>query len=202
MVSLAGQANPTNYCGVNKLGILFSTVQYNENDFAPICSNCAQICSDSIVTDTLNWTRITGSFIADSSYLFINLGKFNVKALTDTIQLEGNGFNSYYYIDVVCISTDSAFTNNYIYNNIYHAASHSFTKIFPNPTYDYIKIENSKERIYSLQIKDLIGRLVRNIEVPNANYFTINLYDIPNGIYYITINLLNSKSLTKKIVKL
>ena len=133
-VSLAGQAGGPQFCGINKLGILFSTVSYNSNIPPPIC-NCSQIYTDSIITDTLNWTRITGSFIADSNYSFISIGRFYVNSLTDTTQISGTMCISYYYFDDICVSTDSAFAYNYTYVGVPEINSPPISplQIFPNP---------------------------------------------------------------------
>ncbi len=114
-VSAAGNVNDYQWCGINKIGALFSTTKYDSDSPSPICNNCAQVYSDSIITDTLNWTTIKGSFVADSAYSFINLGRFNLNALTTYIQITGTGRNAYYYFDDICVSADSAYAYNYVY---------------------------------------------------------------------------------------
>lgn len=76
----------SDYCGINKLGALFSTNIYSDIENAPIC-NCPQFYSSSIISDTLNWTMIKGSFVADSIYKFINIGNFFTDSMTDSLQI-------------------------------------------------------------------------------------------------------------------
>ena len=201
-VSLGGQASPLNYCGTNKLGILFSTVRYDRLLFAPICSNCAQICSDTIVTDTLNWTRITGSFIADSSYSFICIGRFNFNSLTDFIQVTGFGHNAYYYIDDICVSTDSAYTYNYTYTGIKEKINFPVISVYPNPANDYINIDFTfLHESYTIWICDALGRevfLKQNVINPIEH---IPIGNFNSNIIFIKI-FYEEKTFNYKIIKL
>ena len=95
--SLYGVAN-------NKMGVKFSTVLYNSSSPPPI-NNFAHVYSSVIITDTTNWIKTIGSFIADSSYQYINIGNFFDDAHTDTIRLTGSG-NNYYYLDDITVSTE------------------------------------------------------------------------------------------------
>lgn len=67
------------------------------------------------ITDKVNWTYISGSFIADSAYNFLIIGSFdptysasNYQYIPGGIPI-GNGANfeyCYFYIDDVCVSSD------------------------------------------------------------------------------------------------
>jgi hypothetical protein len=63
----AGVNNGSIAC--NKQGINFYTVPFDSCCSPPLL-NTAKIYNDSILTDTLNWTKISGSFIADSAYRY------------------------------------------------------------------------------------------------------------------------------------
>ena len=63
-------------CATNKFGILFSTVPYSKNN-TPAINITPQVISSQIITDTIDWINISGSFIADSTYNYIILGNFN-----------------------------------------------------------------------------------------------------------------------------
>jgi PKD repeat protein len=66
-------------------------------------TNSAHVFSTTAVSDTLNWTTITGTFVADSAYNFIVIGNhFDDAACTvDSIQPITFGWNAYYFIDGV-----------------------------------------------------------------------------------------------------
>lgn len=89
----------------NNLGVLFrmtSTTQLSIPNFAHVYSN-------SIISDTTAWVTISGSFIADSAYKYIVIGNFFDDSQTSFLLLNSSGSYplSYYYIDDVCVSTDS-----------------------------------------------------------------------------------------------
>jgi hypothetical protein len=174
-----------NDCSVNKLGVLFSTVQYSINSPAPIC-NCAQVYTDSIIQDTLNWTQILGSFIADSNYSYLNIGNFFTNALTDSIQTQGTFCNTYYYVDEVCVSDDSAFCADYsIGINDYNQEIK--ISCFPNPTSDFVTINSQEATFDQLKLYNLTGQVVKNVVVTNEQVCKLSLCDLPKGYYALII---------------
>src|SRR5207253_1670664 len=101
----------------NKIGALIATYQYYDTTGKTSFKNYATLYADSIIKDSINWTKISGSFIADSIYKYLIIGAFFDNAHLDTLNLpfdtNGNSHNqvSYYYIDDVCVSTDSLTCN-------------------------------------------------------------------------------------------
>ncbi|MBD3635701.1 MAG: hypothetical protein HUJ25_00005 [Crocinitomicaceae bacterium] len=104
-VSLAG--GNIDYA-IQELGIYFSSSLINETtdttlNFVPQIENDA-----GVITDTINWTEINGSFIASGGEQFLIIGNFNRKQNSTAQQVKNTGAAySYYYIDDVCVSTDS-----------------------------------------------------------------------------------------------
>jgi hypothetical protein len=79
-------------------------------------SNDAHVFETNIITDSLGWTRISGTFIADSAYSIIAIGNFFADSVTDTLKFFTDFLDqSYYFLDDVCVSTDSIFTYTYSY---------------------------------------------------------------------------------------
>lgn len=199
-VSLAGQANPTNRCGINKLGILFSTVQYSDQFNAPIC-NCSQIVSDSIITDTLNWTKIMGSFIADSVYSFISIGRFANDSSTNSIQLIGTQCIAYYYIEDVCISDDSVYAYNYTYTGLIENKKDESLIYFPNPANDFVTIKDYTNDILGLRIFTSQGQLIQSFSIDNLKSYTADIRNMPKGLYYLSLLRKNKSPTTKILIK-
>ena len=72
-------------------------------EFAP--RNYAHVNNPTIITDTANWTLVSGSFVADSAYQYIVLGNFFNDALTDTLHfITGPSAAAYYLYDAICVS--------------------------------------------------------------------------------------------------
>lgn len=128
-----------NYGATNKLGILFSTIDYGIFYPSPV-NNYAQVYTDSIITDTLSWVPIRGSFIADSNYSFITIGSFFTDAFVDSLQILGTLCRAYYYVDDICVSTDSAYCYNYVYTAINESTNPFDISVYPNPAIDVVNI--------------------------------------------------------------
>lgn len=74
--------------------------------------------------------------------------------------------------------------------------------VFPNPASDYITINTRDTAIKSIQVYDIQGRLVKNIEdISNTTEQTINLQGLKNSMYLVKINTENGTSFTKRIIK-
>ncbi|MFH2143520.1 MAG: T9SS type A sorting domain-containing protein [Bacteroidota bacterium] len=193
-------------CGIDKIGVLFSTVSYCDSlDSFNVCysapaplTNYAPVYSSQIITDTTNWTTITGSFVADSAYQYIIIGNLFDYTHTNYILLYGNTscFNSYvyYYVDDICMSTDSL--TCYQTNDISENLISNEIIIFPNPSdnYVYIHITNDNHLTFTCNIINIYGKIIQQLINPS----TVDVSDLPNGIYLFQIRSGN-KILNEKI---
>lgn len=68
--------------------------------------------------------------------------------------------------------------------------------IFPNPTKDFIRIQSEKE-IKSVQLFSAEGKIIQK----NLNGNHINLNRLPNGIYFLKIELENGRVQFEKVLK-
>ena len=201
-VSLTNGSN----CTSNNLGFLFSSVPYNFGNPAPI-NNFAHFNYPNIITDTANWTIITGSFIADSAYKYIIIGNFFDKSHTDTLGINGGNCLSsgtYYYIDDVCVSTDSSFCNPYIYNcetGISENNIQNNINIYPNPAQNYLYIQfNIPEKTGDIFFYNILGNLIFSKKIDsNNNQYKIDLSYINKGLYFVKIQT-NSFYQVKKLI--
>ena len=69
--------------------------------------------------------------------------------------------------------------------------------VYPNPAHDYIFTSCSfpKEKIKSIELKNLLGEKVADLEYNSSN----NIADLPNGIYFIIITTNDSRAVQKFI---
>ena len=90
-------------------------------------------------------------------------------------------------------------------NGVPTSLSNSFTTTFsmaPNPVNSELTvsfIEDVKTKT-TILITDILGKEIYKIEITNGSKLTIPLADINSGIYFLTIEQGNSKSV-KKFVK-
>lgn len=176
-------------CATNKIGLKLSTISYDFDNPAPI-DNFAHIYSDEIITDTTNWTLISGSFVADLPYEYILVGNFFDDSNTDTIMYEST-CRAFYYIDDVSVieGTTGLEDLNSSMNNI---------SVYPSPAKEQVFIK-SEFYFSEIRIFNSYGKLINNITNDHTNEITINLSTFEKGTYYFQIKV-NDEIIIKKIV--
>jgi hypothetical protein len=204
-VALAGQGG--NSYANTKIGLKFATKKFNYSfgtitATSSIVNNLSTFHSNSLITDTTNWTTINGSFISDSSYTYLYIGNFFSNSNTSPVLLYGNSSTAYYYLDDVCVSTNSLTCNISSQTPCFGATKikqdlfEFEKKVFPNPTQDFIYFETPKKEFVNYEIYDFKGDLlIFDKKIP------ADLSRLKSGVYFLKINLINNKSITKKIIK-
>ena len=186
-----------NNLATNKIGVRFSTISYPNFWTEPIPINdTAHVYTNTIITDTVNWVKISGTFIADSAYNYIAIGNFFTDSLTSRIQLDSIASFAYYYVDDICVSTDSNYCDSI--SGITNIDFKNPMKIFPNPLQSELNIESIG--FTDIEIYDDIGKLVFEKKFIDAIYRTkIQLPNLCKGLYVVKIKTLMSYY-TKKII--
>jgi hypothetical protein len=171
----------------NKIGIkLTQTNSYTTNisNYSITVNNFAQYLHSTVITDTLNWIQIKGSFVADSAYKYIMIGNFSDDANTTISNQTSSAVWAYYYIDDVCVSTDSTFASNW--TGLKETSSNVAFKVYPNPVSEFISFATSQ---YNKQGKVLLidkyGQIILDKDIPTSN--KIDISNIPVGLYFIQI---------------
>jgi hypothetical protein len=184
----------------NKEGIKFSTIPFSNSDSIPI-NNFANLYTDSIIIDTISWYKISGSFIADSAYSYIILGNFFDDSHTDALLLWDTtlcgGSSAYYYLDDICISTDSLYNLNWtgIKKN-YEIETFSLS---PNPFSSQINISSLIKRETKFVLYDISARKI--IEQNFITPVSINTSSLQPGLYFYELSLNNNIIQQGKLVK-
>lgn len=172
----------------NGMGIRLSTVPFSENNPCPI-DNFSHLYTENIILDSVNWTKISSSFISDSNYRFLIIGNFFDDNNTSTIPYQcGNCLNSgsYYLVDDICISTDSLVCNpaneTSCEAGINMVESNKF-KIYPNPSNGKFVIENVTPDPYDILVYDTYGHIIFENKI--YAYFDLDLTNFSKGLYLI-----------------
>ncbi|MCA6437524.1 MAG: T9SS type A sorting domain-containing protein [Bacteroidota bacterium] len=184
-------------CAIKNIGVLFTNASVSF--LGPITANYSpQVNNTSFITDSLNWTQVFGSFIADSAYKFITLGNFYLDNMTDTLIMDGSNIcSSYYYLDDICISTDSLFTKNYTFTNFKKTTSENINfRVYPNPTQGKLYLSNF-DNLSSARLFDTFGNKLELIVSNNI----IDINKLPNGVYILEIDEKNKSKYKLKIIK-
>jgi hypothetical protein len=165
----------------NKIGVKFTKTS---TVYTMSISNSAHYYSNVIITDTLNWVRVAGSFVADSAYKNIMIGNFFDDSNT-TITNQSSGTFAYYFIDDVCVSTDSIFAYNYS-TSVQEKQKTEKVRVNPNPANEQIIIEtlfNSKLTVYNSS-----GEEVNFSYKAIDKGYSIKVSDWEDGLYLIKMN--------------
>ena len=171
----------------NKVGALATTSQYSDNNGLLPLPNTCTFYSDSIIKDTLTWHKIFGSFVADSIYQYLVIGIFFDDRFIDTINFPYQLVPqvAYYYIDNVCLCTDSAYAETWTglenqwldLNDI---------KIYPNPIADYFYVK-SDIPIQQIELINSLGQIVLTLKVENDFEIKVSSNDLSTDLYFLRI---------------
>ena len=199
-VSLSDSSN----CATSNIGVLFSTVPlvYSDPEILP---NHAQVFSQGIISDTSSWTVISGSFISDSSYKYFFLGNFFDDTHSDSLMLPvpeatfcpgTNTCCSYYYVDDVCVSTDSLMCAGV--NAIYAKAEIPQLHVYPNPADKELFITNETSEELEISIYSVLGNKIRCFHASGSG--SVDVSSIPEGLFILEIQNSKNHSYLKSII--
>ena len=182
---------------IDNIGIAFSDTifSFGLQSTTLISMNC-DLCSSLVITDTLNWTYLTGKYIAQGGEKFMLVGNFKHDSL---ISINATGFGNYpgayYYFDDFNVSLDSSTSLEEL--------SLEDIIISPNPSADVFTISSADGFIMNgnFAICNLHGQQVVSAEIRNEKQFTINLKNFADGVYLLKMQL-GERIVIKKLVKM
>ena len=143
------------------------------------------------LTDTLNWQKVTGIYIANGGEQYIIIGNFKNDSNSHFHLMGlpgGNITAAYYYIDDVFVTTDSALADASELT-----VESEKIKVYPNPasTMLNIEVQNNSEQDNFCLYNDF-GQLVECTRM-NNNFNTVSVSNLPAGLYYYRITDENGK---------
>ncbi len=183
----------------NKLGARFTMTPYDYFVNPIPIDNFAQVYTDSIITDTINWVNIAGCFVTDSAYQYVCFGNLFDDANTNFLDFTGgiNPAGAYYYIDDVVVTEDTSLCPTS--TSIYTIPNQAIT-VYPNPFLDAFFIDNPLNEVFELSLFDSIGNLIRQLKI-NKGKTMVDLIGYAEGFYWINLKTAN-KNLRQKIIKI
>ncbi|MFZ4544323.1 MAG: T9SS type A sorting domain-containing protein [Saprospiraceae bacterium] len=57
--------------------------------------------------------------------------------------------------------------------------------VYPNPTSDYIGINDDSDRVVKIEFYNLTGRQMKSFPISRAE--KVNILDLPNGVYFVRL---------------
>lgn len=152
---------PLFWLASNNIGMLFTTEsrQWLWGDVYPTPPDTAHIRRSEILTDTVGWTLVSGSFVADSAYRYVMIGNFFNNAQTDTLHFASPNSVfpwypwSYTLIDKVCITRDP---NGCDMGQAVGGLPDASVVVYPNPATGRLWIRAAQG--YKGSVFDALGR--------------------------------------------
>jgi OOP family OmpA-OmpF porin len=136
--------------------------------------------------DTMNWMKVSGSFIAKGGEKYILIGNFKKDSLSNIKYLKQRGVGytaAYYYIDDVFVSTDSITGLKELIDN------REEVKTYPNPSSDgifTIVLKANSDRL-KVAVYNILGEEVYSRYSIPSTQFSIDISNQPSGIYFYRI---------------
>ncbi len=138
------------------IGAYFSANPVSCPGFTCLLPDTPQVSSilGTAITDTLNWTKISGSFIAKGGEHYIAIVNFLPdNLLTIVLSDSTQPYSTYYYLDDVSVTLcDSS-------SAIKELSGIQFIKVFPNPAKGLVTISSNKA-ISEICLLDVSGKLI------------------------------------------
>ncbi|MCB0698968.1 MAG: T9SS type A sorting domain-containing protein [Chitinophagales bacterium] len=182
----------------DNIGVLFlDSVPNTPLATTNILPNTPQVSFSSfgIISDTLNWTRLSASFVADSAYDYMVIGGFKYTSSGYGYQLDTlsatNSYYSYYYMDSLVLTLlDSFYVSS---NDSVACAGDSITV-----AYDITTPKNANN-VFTLQLSDASGSFASPLNIGTYTYNKAGVMKgyipktVPNGTGY-RVRMLSSSA--------
>lgn len=166
------------------IGAYFSKDTTKNNNYFAIKYN-PQVSSPKgvFLKDYINWTLISGTFIANGGEQFMTIGNFGDSAHTnvDTTYNRHPNYGAYYYIDDVSVTLDTL-------ESIQNFSNPLSFSIFPNPANGSLTIQTSQsEHLVSITLFNLLGQKVTSSDPPASSIYSIDVGELPKAVYIVQV---------------
>ncbi|MFM2224860.1 MAG: hypothetical protein RJA07_1062 [Bacteroidota bacterium] len=158
----------------NNFGAGFASYHVNQpNNYLNITNITPKINYAQVISDTLNWTKVEGTFIADSAYQYIIIGNF-----FDDLHTISSG-QTFFYIDDVHVELLQHNANG-------SGGVQGGVVVYPNPASSVISIRSLVGSIASFEITDVLGRVCTTPPFKRGKEdLLIDVSALPSSLYFI-----------------
>jgi len=193
-LGLSGFYYNTTYAS-NRIGANLGFQGYEWLDNPMQIPNYAQVFTNEVITDSINWVEISGDFIADQAYTHLALGVFFDFDSLEIMQMSSDvsSLGSYYFVDAVCLRKSDGDCG--LFQSV-EQQKNEF-QFYPNPVSSEFKLKSSQSgefRLFNSKGKECLSGLVSNNEL-----LQVDVNHLASGIYYLIIQA-ESKIRREKLV--
>lgn len=149
--------------------------------------NSSHVRRTTLLSDTIGWTLVSGSFVADSAYPYLMLGNFYSNLLTDTLQFAPQGDPWFWFpwgytlIDKVCVSTSP---NGCDMAHAIDVKEKEVVRLYPNPASDILWVSGAGSS--RIVICDMLGRAIHDGSI-NGSPWSLNVRSWARGTYHVKV---------------
>jgi hypothetical protein len=201
-VNMADSGNyyALNFGACNNMGLLFTMHSNAWTDFNgpgfPF-RNYAHLYRQEVLTDTANWTLVSGSFVADSAYQYLVLGNFFDNAHTDVLPLPpGNGEYSYCFVDNVCVSPNP---NGCDVTGIDEIQWQDLPTAFVDGAAGNLVVTWPGHARYTGEVVDMTGRRICNAET-SGGQLRLSIAGLSAGMYVTRLREGGERAFVKFVI--
>ena len=181
-----GGPEPQMFLASSHIGMLFTTQprHWTNTDPWPTGGNFAHVYHPWLITDTVGWTLVSGSFVADSAYQYLMIGNHFDNGITDTLHFAAFNWTAkaHTLIDNVCVTDDlkGCPLALGVADNMRAAVV-----LFPNPASDEVGLSGVPQGT-RLTIHDGAGRVVL-LEEAVAGTWRMDASAWARGVYMLRL---------------
>ncbi|MBX2982474.1 MAG: T9SS type A sorting domain-containing protein [Flavobacteriales bacterium] len=195
-------AYQTIWLASNNIGMVFSVEArpWEFLDSDPDQLNFAHVHRLEILSDTIGWTLVSGSFVADSAYQYLMVGNFFSNAMTDTLhfapQVPPPAWypRGYTLIDKVCVSANPQGCD--LVQKIFPVEDQEIS-LYPNPASGQLLIFGAQGEEGA--IRDFLGRIIWRDKV-TSDLWLVDVSHWARGPYVLDLEKENKHSSFKFVL--
>jgi len=199
-----------NNCWNNNIGATFTSTMYQDwpMDVAMPLNNYAHIIYNDMFEQPNVWTKVEGTFVADSSYSFLAIGyHFDGDHMDVECEVMEVPMQTYFFVDCVCVSIDPDMcpvceTTTQI---DFHQSSTKILDAFPNPFVENCKIVLPYETkgTIRLQLYSSSGILISEWLEESKHVIIISeKYTREKGLYILEVEFESGEKSHIKLLKM
>jgi len=172
----------TSMLAADRIGAYFSVdsvVDYNTATMLPYIPQVQN--TGGVITDTLNWVLVSGSFEAQGGERFITIGNFYTDSNTMVLPVQGGMYNfAYYYIDDVSVEDCTV--------GIEELEKDYRVNEWPNPAQDEVWFSLTKDnmKMETVEVVNVLGEIVLRLDDMRGEN-KIDVRDLGSGMYFLKV---------------
>lgn len=168
------------------IGLRFTMEPFTQSLGAPVPNEAAAHLGQ-LITDSVGWTLVEGTYVPDSAYQYVVVGNFydDASIVVDEFDPDGNIDGAYFYVDDVCVTQNPGscgFTG---------VGERALQRLYawPNPFCHDFRVWGLPAALYPVQItlRDISGRVLWSELLSSAEQSIVPTVELGTGIYQATI---------------